>query len=368
MNSTTLKWLAIATVALLALMIVVDRADRSDTVTSGELLMPGLKDRINDIDKVTVTAADAAESLTIARSGDEWQVVEKGAFPADVGKLREVLLALAVARKLEQKTANPERFAQLGVAGPDAGSGTRLEIAGDDLQYVVIVGNVAQGKNRYVRMADDEQSWLIDKNPDLPATGGGWLAAELLDIDASRIQSVSIRHEDGETIRLHKTSQDSANYNVADIPEGRELSYATVANGIAGALNDLTLEDVRRSDTGELTTTSVFTTFDGLEISVRRYTDGDDAWLTLAGSFVAPAVTEVPLGEEPAEEEPAEDEVAIDDASEESSDSADAGTSAEEEAGTINARHAGWQYRIPEYKANLLARRWDDILTAEGED
>jgi hypothetical protein len=348
MSSATLKWIAIATVALLVLMIVVDQADRSDTVTSGELLMPGLKDRINDIDKVTVTAAEAAESVTIARSGDEWLVVEKDSFPADVGKLREVLLALADARKLEQKTANPERLAQLGVAGPEAGNGTLLEIAGDDLQFAVIVGNVAQGKNRYVRMADDSQSWLIDKNPDLPATGGGWLAAELLDIDAARVQSVSISHADGETIRLSKTSQDAANYNVADIPEGRELSYATVANGIAGVLNDLTLEDVRRSDAGELATTSVFTTFDGLEISVRRYTDGDDAWLALTASVVAPAITEAPA-EAPAE---ATSEV----------------EPGEEEAGTINARLAGWQYRIPEYKANLLARRWDDILKAEGED
>jgi Domain of unknown function (DUF4340) len=291
MNSATLKWLAIATVTLLIVMIAVDRTDKSDTVSGGEYLVLGLKERINDITAIAVTGSGDTESVSIARDGDGWQVKEKDGFAADVGKLRKVLLALADARKLEQKTANPELFAQLGVVGPDAksgaesdaGSGTLIEISGgvsgDDLRYAVIIGNVAQSKNRYVRMADDNQSWLIDKNPELPPSAAGWLASDLLDIDTARIRSVSIRHEDGETLRLEKASAEDTSYSVMDIPEGRELSYATVANGIAGVLEGLTLEDVRRSDAGELNSTSVFTTFDGLEISVRRYQDGDVAWI-----------------------------------------------------------------------------------------
>jgi hypothetical protein len=32
------------------------------------------------------------------------------------------------------------------------------------------------------------------------------------------------------------------------------------------------------------------------------------------------------------------------------------------DAEEINARIAGWQFRIADYKANLLNRRWEDIL------
>lgn len=386
MNSTTLKWLAIATVTLLIVMIAVDRTDKSDTVSGGEYLIPGLKERINEIDAIAVTGSGDTESVSIAREGDGWRVKEKDGFAADVGKLREVLLALADARKLEQKTANPELFAQLGVQGPDAGGGTLIEISGADLLYAVIIGNVAQSKNRYARMADDNQSWLIDKNPELPQSTAGWLASDLLDIDAARIRSVSIRHDDGETLRLEKASAEDTSYSVLDIPEGRELSYASVANGIAGVLDGLTLDDVRRrdaselanqkpgddrrGDAGELTATSVFTTFDGLEISVRRYQDGDDAWMTLSANFVPPPLAETP-SEKPAADEPVGGDDAVDETTDESngeSSLAEAAKTAEEEASTINARHAGWQYRIPDYKANLIARRWDDILKAQDEE
>jgi hypothetical protein len=150
MNSTTLKWLAIATVTLLIVMIAVDRTDKSDTVSGGEYLIPGLKERINEIDAIAVTGSGDTESVSIARDSDGWRIKEKDGYPADVGKLREVLLALADARKLEQKTANPELYAQLGVEGPEAGGGMLIEISGDnssdDLRYAVIIGNVAQSK------------------------------------------------------------------------------------------------------------------------------------------------------------------------------------------------------------------------------
>ncbi len=419
MNSATLKWLAIATVTLLVLMIVVDRIDQTDTVAGGEYLIPGLKDRINDITEVVVTGSGDTESVSITRGGDGWQVKDKGGFAADLGKLREVLLALADARKLEAKTANPERFAQLGVAGPDAGNGVLLKISAADFQHSVIIGNVAQSKNRYMRIADDNQSWLIDRNPELPTSAGGWLAPDLLDIETARIRSVSIRHEDGETIRLDKSSAEDTSYTVADIPEGRELSYATVANGIAGVLADLKLDDVRRdddgkhadlklgdgrrvdavepadhklddgrrddggkhadlklddirrSDAGALAATSVFTTFDGLEISVRRYQDGDNAWFALSANFAPPAAAEAP-GAESAPEEAAADETAVEglapEPALEPSEVAQSGASAEEEAATINTRHAGWQYKVADYKANLLTRRWDDILKAQDDE
>jgi hypothetical protein len=68
-------------------------------------------------------------------------------------------------------------------------------------------------------MADDNQSWLIDKNPELPPNAAGWLASDLLDIDTARIRSVSIRHEDGETLRLEKASAEDTSYSVLIFPK-----------------------------------------------------------------------------------------------------------------------------------------------------
>ncbi|MEQ9561134.1 MAG: DUF4340 domain-containing protein [Woeseiaceae bacterium] len=371
MNSTTIKWLAAAAVALLALMFVVDLSDRNDTVAGAELLLPGFREQLNDVDRIVVTGNGEADVVTVERDGEDWTVLEKGGFDADIGKLRELLLAMADARKLEQKTSNPERLPLLGLDGPDSGSGTKLEIAGEDFSYTLIIGNTAQSKNRYVRMADDNQAWLIDKNPELPASGGGWLATELLDIEASRIRSVSVQHDDGETISISKEAVEDSNFTVEDIPAGRELSYATVANGMAGVLKDLALEDVRPALELDPVSTTVFTTFDGLVVTVRRYqdaavVDGDegDAWFAIDADVLPPAVAEAM---EPVAGEAIADNVAIDDTSGEEPAAAPDESSPEEIAADLNARRAGWQYKVPGYKANLIARRWDDILKAPEE-
>ena len=34
----------------------------------------------------------------------------------------------------------------------------------------------------------------------------------------------------------------------------------------------------------------------------------------------------------------------------------------------INDRLSGWQYRLPDFKKNLLTRRWDDILKAADDE
>jgi hypothetical protein len=308
------------------------------------------------------------------RDGDRWTVLEKDGFGADVGNLREVLLAIADARKLEEKTSNPERYSQLGLDGPTAGSGSQIDISGTDFAYAMIVGNVAQSKNRYVRMVDSDQSWLIDKNPELPSSGAGWLAADLLDIDASSVRSVTVQHADGESIKLAKALAADSNYVVEDIPDGRELSYATVANGIAGVLKGLRLEDVRRAKSGEPVSTAEFTTFDGMIIRVHRFLDpvpdADDAdaeyWFAIDAQYIAPIVADETAQVAVAT---ASEEVAIDDTSDEASGESTTaesnGDTAETAVATINSRHGAWQYKVPEYKANLLARRWADILKAQ---
>ena len=44
--------------------------------------------------------------------------------------------------------------------------------------------------------------------------------------------------------RISKTGPELANFEVADVPTGRELSYPGVANVIGNALRELNLEDV----------------------------------------------------------------------------------------------------------------------------
>ena len=325
MNSSTLKLLGIVVALLVVALLVVERRDEGGLAQSGELLFPDLKARLNDVTALRIERYDE-EPVIINRDGETWRVAARDGFPADVGKIREVLLAVAEAETLEAKTANPDMHGRLGLHAPgvENSKGTLITASVGDTDYALIFGNLAQTSNRYARRADEDQTWLVNQNPDIPDSAGDWLVSDLVDIASTQVRSVTINHPDGETIHIEKAAEEDANFTVNDVPEGRELSYSTVGNGIAGALNDLDLDDVRRAVESDAAVTTVFETFDDMTVTVRTIKADGENWLSLE---------------------------------------ADGGPDTAAES--LNALASGWQFRVADYKANLFTRRWDDILAAE---
>jgi hypothetical protein len=286
---------------------------------------------VNDVTSVVIRNGNG--SVAVEKSGDDWTIAERNGYAANIGALRDLLLAIADAKIIESKTSNPDKYHLIGVNDPsDAGSeSVEVVITGDGFEHTVLLGITAQSSYRFARLSNQAQSILIDQDPDIPDDAAGWLADELVDIGAERVQQVIISHADGEEVAIDKSSPDAPNFDLADMPDGRELSYPTIANGIAAALAELTLDDVRPAPAQESTpvTTTTIRTFDGLQIDVTEHEDGEMSWL----SFFAAAA------------DIAESDV-------------------QDEAAQINNRVKGWQYAIPDYKAGLLGRRLDDLLKA----
>lgn len=328
MNSNTLRLLGFIVVFLGVALLLVESGDDSELPEAGGLLLPEMRAVANDIGQVSISRG-AEAPLVLARDEDRWTVPGRDNYPARIASIRDVLLAMADAKVVEAKTANPELHRRLGVDTPkdETSKGVLVTATAGDSEFSVIFGNVAQSSFRYARVADQDQSWLIDQNPDIPASVGEWLDADIVDIDAARVRSVTITHPDGEIIRAGKSTEEDTDFEVSDIPDGRELSYSTVANGIGGALNDLDLDDVRAANgTDENGIVTEFNTFDGMTIVATTTKTGDENWVSL--SVLANEVDS-------------------------------------EEAAAFAARLHGWQYRIADYKANLLTRRWDDILKSQ---
>jgi len=326
MNRNTLRLLGFAVALLLIALWLVESGDEHALPESGTVLLPDMKAVANDVDRVTISRA-GEEPVVLVRESGKWQVPARDDYAADVTRISKVLLAMVDAKVVEAKTTNPQRFGRLGVDAPTAADskGILVSASAGDANFALIFGNVAQRNYRYARIAGEDQAWLIDQNPDLPAAAGDWLEAGIIDIDATRVRSVEITHPDGQHISIGKAAEEDANFEVRDIPPGRELSYSTVANGIGGALNDLELDDVRVAvdDDDREVVTAVYETFDDLRIVARTIKADDGIWLSLSADA---------LGDAPAKAE------------------------------EIASKVAGWQYRIADYKGNLLRRRWEDIL------
>jgi len=344
MTNRTIQILA-ATIIGLVLLLLVTRSDDDETVFSGGQLLPDFKSVANEVTSIRITRASDSENLEVRRSGDSWVVTERDDYPADISVIRQLIIALAEATIVEEKTANPENYDRLGVADPGTGgSGSEVMVTGDDFTYSVILGDVAQGDSRYARVADGQTSYLINQNPDLPTTVGDWLNDRLVDLPAAEIRRVSISHADGETIAIEKSEEAQTDFTVLGIPDGRELSFATAANGIGGALTSLTLDDARVATDAQPSTSVVFETWDGLVVEADVVVENDDAWVTfVAEAAAAPADSAV---------ESADTDM----------DSLIAEPAPAEQADEINSRVSGWQYQLAAYKRDQLVQRWDDIL------
>jgi hypothetical protein len=377
---------------VLGLAVFVAQRGRSPAAIASGPIVPGLEAALNDVDRVALTKAGGETVATLERRGDAWVVAEKDGYRADVAKLRQGLRALAEAKVLETKTANPEFYDRLGVedvAGANAG-GVAVTIAAAGRDFgALILGQAVGSKQRYARRANEPQSYLVDRNPDFPKSTSQWLDSSIVDVRGERVQQVTIKHPDGETVAISKaeappsdlTQGTVVNFDVAGIPAGRELLYPGVANVIGNSLRELTLEDVERSDGAapERPVQVEFKTFDGLVVRMTGTTRGEEDWVTIEASvdadqaarFAAPAPAQPVGGAPPTEGAPpaegaAPSPAAGDAVGDVADDAARTRADAPAEAARINDRVRGWRYKIAGFQYDQMTRRMADLLKPVG--
>ena len=374
MTPRTVTLLAAALVVLGAVALLA-QYDPQPPAPGGGLLLPDLGEDLDLINQVSVVGAGSEPVATLVRGEDgSWSVAEKDGYPADVDKVRQTLIGLAEARIVEPKTANPDFYDRLGVEGVDdeAAGGVAVMLTGADTPVNVIVGDSEGASQVYVREVDQAQSFLVDRNPDVGNETTDWLATEIVAIPGSRMARVTVTHPDGEVVTVSKADSEQSNFDVENIPPGREVQYASIANVMGNVLSNLNLQDVEpRTATDEPVTVTEFVTFDGLAVLAESIEREDEPWVAFRAEYRPPV-------EEPeAEGDPAQAADAVADASEEAGDEVVTGTDEletaadeEETDGTavaaealdLDQRLSPWRYRVASYQFDQMTRRLDDLL------
>ncbi|MDE0488930.1 MAG: DUF4340 domain-containing protein, partial [Gammaproteobacteria bacterium] len=271
------------------------------------------------------------------------------------------LLALSEARRVERKTALAEFYPRIGVedvGAPDAG-GYLLELGygGARPEDRFILGHRAGTGMIYIRTAGEEQSWMVSAELSLSDETRDWVDRDIIDLGSGEVRRVALDRGDGDRLEIAKDDRDDINFTPRDIPEGRELSYGSVANSIAGALANVEANDVRPAAAVAALPRAVlarYETFEGLELELdvrEEQPAGDDADPRYWALFSATAA-EAAVPEEPA--------VGAEDAGPDTSP-----VTAEERAGELNAALAGWAYELPGYKSDQWFKKMDDLLKEE---
>jgi hypothetical protein len=267
--------------------------------TQGVALLPSLAKDLNAVTAVIVRKGSATPSLTLHNTGNQWSVAERADYPADVAKLRKLLLSLRDAKIVEEKTSDPARFASIGVEDPVASdaAGAEITVVGPGEKRSVIVGK-AVGEGNFVRRAGENRSYSVEPAISFETEPHYWIDSRLLDVPATQIQSIEVKPAAGVAyaIRRAKTA-DSAKpadgakpaddtFSLDGVPAGRKALDGHALAPSQTTFTNLTAEDVSPSSGIDFaaSTQEILTLTDGNVITLTGTAVAGKHWIEVKSS------------------------------------------------------------------------------------
>jgi hypothetical protein len=281
--------------------------------TQGTLLFPTLAAQVNTVSEVSVRKGSATPVLNVRKQGETWSVAERANYPADVAKLRRLLLSLTDAKIVEEKTSNPTSYPVIGVEDPlkpDA-SGAEITLTAADGKHTVIVGKSAPD-GTYVRRAGEEKSYSVSPGISVDAEPRFWIDTKLLDLNAADIQKIDVKLAGAPAYAIHRPAPAAVAVTPPATPASAASAAATPAPAVAPPVDfvldgvpvgrkaadpaslapspttysNLTIDDVAQADTLELTRASVVTvTLNGGNVlTITGAVIGEKHWIEVAAT------------------------------------------------------------------------------------
>jgi hypothetical protein len=327
MTARRVAWLLIAAIVLVVFAIwLSSRRHLERSMMAGDLVLPGLEQNVNGITTIRLRKAGDVHT-TLQKDARGWSVSERG-WPADLSKVRKLLLDLGALNIVEEKTRIAANYPALGVedvSQPKA-SGTRVEVVAPVRSWALIVGKSSSGKSGFVRVVGAPQSLLAAPLLSVDADPKVWLEQQLIDIPAQRVRAVEEKPAQGAAFTAARAKKEDANFSVAPLPKGRVLTGPGAAAPLTAGLSSLELDDVHKASVpaDAQLSRAVFRTFDGLEVDVSGRKDGTRSLVTITASSSA--------------------------------------KDTEAEAQKLNARLGGWEFEIPDYKYTAIFTPLEDLL------
>jgi hypothetical protein len=307
------------------------------TVAGGNLMFPDLAPRLQQVARIEITH-QGKQTVIEKRSDGGWGVASMHDYPVQEAKLRGMLTGLTELRLAEARTTNPAEFGRLGVDDPNgiASSSDLLRLvdgAGKPILAVIVGHRRVRSQANvpeevYVRRPDDKQSWLAEGNVQVDADASLWVDRNVMNIAHDRIASVSVNKPGTAGDQALAFERHDGKFALTQPAEHPKLEDYKVED-VARALELLTFQEVKAEadKPGAETGHSVFTTSDGLAVTVTVLHADKDVWAHFAVSGSSDKV--------------------------------------KTEADRMNGRVAGWSYQIGSWKEKSLVPTMEDLKAEE---
>lgn len=327
---------------------------------TGQMGNPLFKDLpVNEIAAVQIISAD--NTVTMVKGKTEWQVKERFEFPADFGRLSDLILKidkLKIGRRFEASSKTLKRLKLMPPDSKDSAKedmGVKILLKDKDDKEIesIILGNERESETgaggQYLLVKGGNTVCLVDGSFKFLKKGPvDWLGKDILDVKADTIESVTAIDGSGRPpIYTLKRPGKSKTAEMAAIPEGRTSSSSKI-DQVFEALGPLTLSDVSpRSNKKALQMRLEYQLYDGTKINVYPVESKDSAH---------PYQVKITAVFNPDYKKPADDQ-GVKEAATGTTKSLEA---VKKEAENLNARVSPWTFFIEKWQYESL------ITTVEG--
>jgi hypothetical protein len=279
--------------------------------THGAALIPTLAGELNTVTALSVRRGSAAPTVTVHEKDGRWTVAERGDYPADVAKLRKLLLALSDAKIVEEKTSNPANFAVIGVEDPSApaATGAEISVTARDGKHAVIIGKPVGGGN-FARRSGGNASYSVEPGISFESEPRFWIDSRLLDVAVTGIQRIEVKPAAAPGYTVHRVVAASPNSSTAvstnsataaasppapkgedsfaldGVPPGRRAADSVQLAPSPTAFSGLTVDDVTPAGDVDFSkaTVATVTLSDGNVITLSGAVVGDKHWIQVKTS------------------------------------------------------------------------------------
>lgn len=306
------------------------------------LLFPQLQQRLADVARIKVEAPDY--QLVLERKGNDWQVANKGNYPARAGSVTRLVGDIAGMRPNEAKTTNPALYARVSVEDPgkpEAKSklvtieSTRNETLA---KFIMGIRSASMGFSPmggiFIRRPGEAQTWLAEGTPIIPDSIGEWFD-QIVHVPGTKIKRITITEGGAVVYEAAKSEEDAIRYALIKVdPKYKAADQEKVANDTAVkrmplGIISVTFDDVRGLNEVNFPAdarTVEFETDEGLILDVTLGKVGDETWVRYKAS--------APSG------------------------NAEAVTQAKD----ITDKTANWAFKLPSHKTGALNVKIEDLL------
>jgi hypothetical protein len=357
-------------VAAVAAAVVVSQRDDATAPAAGGRMLPGLEEHLEQV--ATIEVRTAGGMFTVKRGSSGWRLEAMSGYPAEFDVVRRALVGMARLEKVEAKTADPGLHARLDLAalGRDDSRAVQVRLfdgAGAEMVALLVgkrqTATAGGGDEIFVRLPNEDQTWLVQGDFEVPREPVGWLRERLLGIDAGRIRRARAEHEDGVEVVVERPAPDNEHFTLQGVAEGSEVKYRFAVDDVANSFASIRIEDVRKGEAAGNaggTLSAVMETFDGLRVSMRAPDWSDEAWVSLSAEY-DPGLVQAETAKQADEDDtdggngagstdPAEGSAAAD---------------VEEEASMLNERWSGWLFRPAPLQFERITAPMSELVEAK---